>query len=150
MGNLNSSLVSVFPCVSRTDDYALDSKLLSEKNLSNIIKCVTDKKSFVINDDLDNLEFVIDGYYFKLNGHTLSGTTYAYLSYQDANPTLLEGDDKDIFTGLNLTNNSSGDSGEYLQLCEYIEETNRYRVPPESKIKFVLTALDCGEVKIIK
>lgn len=148
MSKLASGKVSVFPCISRTGDYALDSKLLSEKNLSNIIKCVTDKKSFIVNEDLSNLEFVIDGYYFKLNDYEISDTTYAYLSYKDTDQPLLEGDGTTEFGGLNLTNKLSDVSGEYLQLCEYSEETNGYRVPPKSKIKFVLTALDCGEVKI--
>ena len=89
----------------------------------------------------------MDGYYFKLNDCAISGTTYAYLSYKDTDQSLLEGDSTaDEFKGLNLTNTLSEVSGEYLQLYEYSEEGDR--VPPESKIKFVLNALDCGEVKI--
>ena len=140
MSNLASSNVFVFPCISRTGDYAVDSKLLSEKNLSNIIKCVTDKKSFVINNDLSNLEFVLDGYYFKLNSYTLTGTVYAYLTYKESDETLLKGDGVNNFMGLNLTGNRSEVVGEYLLLCK--DET----IPPESQVKFVMTSIDCGEV----
>ena len=76
---MNSDKIFVFPCVSRDNDYDLKAKIMSEENITNLIKSITDNTSYVINDDLNNLEFIIDGYYFKLTDYSLTGTQYAYI-----------------------------------------------------------------------
>ena len=147
--SISSENIFVFPCVSRSKNYDLKAKLMSEENITNIIKSITDKKSYVINDDLSNLEFVIDGYYFKLINKTLTGNQYAYISTnKDDDPsstfTILKGDDNG-FQGLTISEQKPDDK-DYLTLCE------GGKIPVDSKIKFSreslnMSNIDCGELK---
>ena len=150
--------VFVFPCVSRSfpgDDKegahkALNAKLMSEKNISNIIRCVTTKKSFVINHTSNEIEFVLSGYYFKISNfdtYTETSPIYVQLVYKDdTDMTLIEGDDTNgvNFGGVSLTY-VEPTSGEYLCIWDGEE------APPESFAKFtddsfLITSLDCGEL----
>lgn len=149
--SISSENIFVFPCVSRSKNYDLKAKLMSEENITNIIKSITDKKSYIINDDLSNLEFVIDGYYFKLTGVELKENRYAYISTKKNGVTpneftLLIGDNNsNSFEGL-IIDSAIPDGKDYLTLCE------GGKIPADSKIKFSreslnMSSIDCGELK---
>lgn len=140
---MKSNKVFVFPCVNRSEKYDLKSKLLSEENITNIVKSLVDNKSFVINNDINNLEFVIDGYYFKLSEKP-GDTVYATIHKEEDN--FLSGDTDDdensYFEGLVISNEPSDGCLPLL-----IDGS----VPDTSKIKFNSSSLnimdiDCGEL----
>ena len=154
---MNSNKVFVFPCVGRQIKDAggnalsnedLKGKLMSEENVTNIIKSITDENSYVINDDLDNLEFIIDGYYFKLSEYSLTGNKYAYITTTNSSVgKLIVGDNSstNVFGGLTITD-TIPDVENYLTLCE------DGKIPQISRIKFSCESLnmsniDCGELK---
>ena len=167
MANLLSENVFVFPCVSRStgknnSQEDLKGKLMSEKNITNILKAITDKKSYLISWDnaTDLIKCVIDGYYFELEGYThpsKSGSTssflYARVVKNATNSELIAGDEikgeDNSFSGLEITNETpETNRDDWLTLCE-----NR-RIPPESYVKFSseslnieLKVLDSGELK---
>lgn len=138
----DSNKVFVFPCVSRGADYESAAKIMSEKNITNIIKSITDKESYIISWDDDVLKCVIKGYYFEI-GIARSNSMYAHLIM---NGTILNGaDDSDKFTGVNIDDNPNNSD---LTLCV------GGKVPAESLSKFHpkslsvdITTLDCGELK---
>ena len=156
---MESNNVFIFPCVSRSSDskYELKSKLMSEENVTNILKSIADKKSFVLSYADGVLKFVLDGYYFELSEFNLSGNKYAYISYKDNSDSngfkLINGDDIDgTFSGLKIqstiSNPNDVDGEDYLTLCV------NGQIPNSSFSKFKLSSvdgkfgnIDCGELK---
>ena len=151
MSNTNNKLNSskftkVFPCVSRD----LQDKLISEENITSLVKIITDTKAFVINDTLKDFEFVIDGYYFKadISEYTRNypGPVYAQIHYKESSPyTIIEGDNGDEFDGITFSGTvPASATTTYLQLWD------GEGVPSESKIKFNLQSsnisFDFGEL----
>ena len=142
---MDSNKIFAFPCVSRAGDYELKAKLMSEENITRIIKSVADTPSYVINDDLNNLKFVIDGYYFELIDFPLNGDQYAYIYTKETSTgKLLEGDYGTDLKGLIITNQIPTDKN-YLTLC------TSGIIPNSSRAKFTqkslaITNIDCGEL----
>lgn len=149
---MESSKVFVFPCVSRDtgeEQKNLDAKLMSEKNITNIIKSITDNKSYVISWDDGLLKCVIDGYYFEVMGAP-TGNQYAFIGMNNG---VIKGDngvdeDSKYFEGLTIAD-TKPESEEYLILCE------NGVVPDSSKLKFDISSIfqtgffdivDCGEL----
>ena len=143
MSVLGSSQVTVFPCASRTGVYQVEARLLSEKNMTDLVKHITNSNgSFVISSD--GKEFMLGGYYFKLdNSYSFSGSTYASLKFTQNN--ILAGDsvvsEVYYFGGLDI-DSSKPSSGVWLQLWD------GNKVPETSKISFIkrdeTLQLDCG------
>lgn len=143
----NSVNTFVFPCVSRdgskVDD--LSAKLMSEENITNLIKSITDNHSYIIsyNDDSEELEFILDGYYFKLSNFTPNGTLYATLVYNDSSGLkLIKGDEATGFEGLSIDTTPTTDKP-CLLLCE------NGKISEVSKIKFLqssltISTINCG------
>ncbi len=157
---MESSKVFVFPCVSRTDDDTtngnisreLRAKLMSEENITNILKSITDKKSYIIEYDSNTklLKFVLDGYYFEISDYSPSGNQYARIDYKSVSSTnefqLIKGDVSNNFDGLIISQEQP--VSDYLTLCMGGE------IPQSSYSKFKLSsvdgklnAIDCGELK---
>lgn len=151
---MESHNVFVFPCVSRStgdDQKDLTAKLMSEKNITNIIKSITDNKSYVISWDNGILKCIINGYYFEVN-ETKEKTKYAQVvmkSNAGFAGDIIEGDDVSGFGGLEIT--TSRPSGEYLLICEngIVPATSRIKFSPDSVNIDALTvsSIDCGELK---
>ncbi len=153
---IKSNNLFVFPCVSREARFDLDAKVLSEKNITNIIKSVTDKESYIISwDNNSNLRCVIRGYYFEIKGEskpTAGSTTSRYVHLvMKGDPTdpvdpdrfLIKGDNGVDFEGLTIDSNSSE--------ADLILYENGI-IPESSFIKFdrsslPITTIDCGELK---
>lgn len=148
MSILGSNMVSVFPCASRTGEYQVEARLLSEKNMTELVKHITTSDgSFVISED--GKEFMLGGYYFKLASSYSFGESSAYASLIFTQNNILDGDsavsDNSVFNGLNITTiEPSGDS-------VWIQLWDGSKVPETSKISFVkksdILKLDCGELK---
>ena len=146
MSVLGSSQVTVFPCASRTGVYQVEARLLSEKNMTDLVKHITNSNgSFVISSD--GKEFMLGGYYFKLNNDSkYSNSVYASLKFTQNN--ILAGDLEVLkvyyFDGLNIDSSEPG-SGVWIQLWD------GEKVPEKSKISFIKRddklVLDCGELK---
>ena len=142
-----SSKVSVFPCASRTGKYQVEARLLSEKNMTELVKHITTSDgSYVISDD--GKEFMLGGYYFKLDdSHSFNGLS-AYASLKFTQNNILDGDsdvsDDSVFNGLDITTTKPS-SGVWIQLWD------GSKVPETSKISFIkkseVRSLDCGELK---
>ena len=77
MAYLNSENIKVFPSIGREASIDLNAELTNEKNLTQILRSIYKRDSFVISDEYsnDSLEFVIHGYYFNatFDETTLSG-----------------------------------------------------------------------------
>lgn len=143
---IQSKIINVFPCVSRTytsedmgENKILSAKLLSEKNITNIIKSVTDNSSFVIDYDGNIIKFILDGYYFEVEEFSLSGNKYVCLNM---NNELLHGDTSDnMFGGLEIYTSKPTDKS-YLTLCE------SGKIPSSSYQRFSSASfgknIDCG------
>lgn len=145
--SIPSENIVIFPCVSRTYDTnetAIKAKLMSEENITNIIKSVTDKKSYVIGYSGDKFLFVLDGYYVELKA-SKSGTLYAYMEdkISSGNHTLIKGDDGGQFMGIGT---SATDPGKSNQLCLLLNG----EIPKESLSKFnaysLPSSMDFGEL----
>lgn len=155
--SIESGKIKIFPCVSRTyseDEIDIKAKLMSEENITNILKSITDNKSYVISYESGNesgkLKFVLNGYYIELTYEfNDSDTYYAILNYPpDYNShKIILGDNGNDFAGISLVN-SKPDSGEYL--CVWRDGS----VPAESYCKFKANSMsfddatmDFGELK---
>ncbi|MBQ3422378.1 MAG: hypothetical protein IJH34_12090, partial [Romboutsia sp.] len=134
MAKAKSSQVVVFPAALRTyvasSDIKTGAKFTTENNISGIVRSVTDSESYLISpravsNSYDFLEFVIHGYYFKVDASDLilTGNLFAgirldasgrLINYDNDSPVL---DDSTNFTGLEFsqTDNFPGDAY-YLQL----------------------------------
>lgn len=151
--------IIIFPCVSRlytADETNIKAKLMSEENLTNILKSVTDKKSYIISYESKSIKFVLNGYYVELGNISLSEYTdpiYAVLNYQGSTGEhkIIVGDtgsdDKATFGGITLVTSTPDANSEYLCLW------NGNSVPKESLCKFSAnslslegTTMDFGEL----
>lgn len=154
--SVESKKIKIFPCVSRSytgdennPEVDIKAKLMSEENITNIIKSITDRKSYVIryDDVAKKIIFVLNGYYVELET-TLGGSQYAVLNYQPSTNghTLIEGDlgqgSNSSFHGISIVTQKPT-SGEYLWISNYGV------VPEESYIKFDTKSVsfDFGELK---
>jgi hypothetical protein len=154
---ISSNKVTVFPCVGRsisndTNDINLSAKLMSEKNITNIIKSITDRKSYIISyNETDKLmKFILDGYYFEVffsGDYALSGTLYAFLSYNNVGEytQVIYGDEGDFFKGL-IISTKPNEGGEYLVLCENgnIPDSSYNKFNPRSLAD--MSNIDCGVI----
>ena len=136
MAKAKSSQVVVFPAALRTyvasSDIKTGAKFTTENNISGIVRSVTDSESYLISpravsNSYDFLEFVIHGYYFKVDASDLilTGNLFAgirldasgrLINYDNDSPVL---DDSTNFTGLEFsqTDNFPGDAY-YSQLLK--------------------------------
>ena len=148
---VDSKNIIIFPCVSRDikDDeheIAVKAKLMSEENITNIVKSITDKNSYLLSYDNGVFKFILDGYYVELT-ETLSGTKYVQLQKTiSGNHTVLEGDAEQVFTGISIIEDKQElVSGEYLCLCA------DGKIPENSYLKFnensITIGYDFGELK---
>ena len=148
---VDSKNIIIFPCVSRDikDDkheIAVKAKLMSEENITNIVKSITDKNSYLLSYDNGVFKFILDGYYVELT-ETLSGTKYVQLQKTiSGNHTVLKGDAEQEFTGLSIIGDKPETvSGECLCLCV------DGKIPKESYLKFdensITIGYDFGELK---
>lgn len=152
-----SDNLTVFPCVSRDlsdGNKVLAAKLMSENNITNLIKTLADKPSFVISEKIENpMKFVIDGYYFEYTNFPTSSTIYGYIKRITSTGSSglndrIEGDDSGsgVFKGLVLTSTPPSGVPNYLTLCV------NGQIPEESRAKFrgsslKIDSIDCGELK---
>lgn len=147
--SISSNQVYVFPCASRTGGYQVEARLLSEKNMTDLVKHITTSDgSFVISED--GKEFMLGGYYFNLDSSYSFGGSNAYASliFKQNNLNILEGDSdssgNSVFEGLNITTGEPS-TGIWIQLWD------GSKVPETSKISFIKKSdklvLDCGELK---
>lgn len=67
MAYLSSENIKVFPSIGRDSTTDLNAELTNEKNLTQILRSIYKRDSFVISDNYsdNSLEFVIHGYYFN-------------------------------------------------------------------------------------
>ena len=121
--------------------------MLSEQNITNIIKSITDKLSYVISKNGNNVKFVIEGYYFEVNTESIVKPIYVKLNRQGVSgdpSTVIKGDNgSNFFEGIDY--NSTGGTG-YFQILD-----GDGNIPENSKIKFTqysiqFDTLDAGEV----
>ena len=94
--------------MSRTGTYDMASRLISEENITNLIKSITDNHSYVISYGEDKvlkdkvLKCVIDGYYFELT--KLPSDVWVKIKYKDfLTHKLIDGDGEgNKFMGLDV------------------------------------------------
>lgn len=150
---VSSDKITVFPCIKRDPAYNTTSKLMSEQNITNIIKSIVGDRAYVISEISNGVEFIIQGYYFNytFSANDTENNVYASI-VKDGDPSLLKGDDQNgYFNGLNISYElPTGQEGkDYLTLYEKAIKG----APPRSKIIFnpevinIPTILDIGELK---
>ena len=73
---IKSLEIKTFPSIGRDESTDLNAELTNEKNLTQLLKSIYKRESFVISDSLSNDEnkfiFVLHGYYFEINSTTSS------------------------------------------------------------------------------
>ena len=144
MSFLKSDDIKIFPFGSnRISDP--NSRALSERNITDLVKKLTDNHSYVVSYDewKHVIEFVLGGYLITANIEGLSNPLYASIKLD--NNILSGGDDGDgEFTGVTFTTNSVTDVTYILQL---LDESGA--VPNASYLKFAgrsfsIGKIDCG------
>jgi hypothetical protein len=155
--NTSSGVTAIksFPYTSDPDD--LGSRILNEDNITNIIKCICNSDTFVIKKEDTILEFVIKGYYFKIDTSNLengnSGSLYAGIIVNEPTTESITGDDPTTPTtisyGSTLQKLIIKDT--YFNNCLQLLD-NDGNIPENSKIKFDIQSLaesftiDCGRI----
>ena len=114
MAYFNSTDVGVFPSAYRSSYSA--GKFTSELNMTNMIKALAQRPSFVVGMTSTTLKIVVGGYYFEIANFQVSShqntdveinVIGGYLMSVDDGDTTL--DESDLFEGLKYTDNVSGD-----------------------------------------
>ncbi len=175
---LESNNLFVFPCVSRAtsdEQKNLEAKLMSEQNIVNIIKSITDKSSYIISweDELVEsesggptsqskvsiLKCVIGGYYFEITDLVRQGTKRAKLKMSTTSPfPLLSGDTGGVFQGLEIEDLTNDSGAPLLSIPDDTESVNLVlcingEIPHTSFIKYKNNSveypkvIDSGELK---
>lgn len=147
----SSNVIKAFPVVGRTYEGTSSSHLMTEDNITNILKVLYNKKSFVITAENNIIEFVLNGYYFKIEDENLLNTTPLYVyakiledasaeehKYQYlqniADATKTDLDNNSIFEGIAFSSSSSEFSGEYIYSLQILDEEGE--IPAESKLHY--------------
>ena len=103
---LSTSAVEVFPAALRNEQTG---KYTTEDNLTKAFKAATGLDSYVVKNEDNFLEFVIDGHYFKVNTSGLTGDNlYAYI-LEESNTKTLRNVGADIGTSGSLDLDVDGD-----------------------------------------
>ena len=127
---LPSGAVKLFPYnTERTED--INSNVFNETNITNIIKSITDKSSYIIEYDetSKSMSFVIDGYYFEVNLTDLDLSKNLYAGITVANSMLSGGDlkkddsESSEFTGLGFFTEKQ-DATEFTHTLHLFENGN--------------------------
>ena len=88
MANIKSNNITVFPCVGRGAGFDPEAELTNEGNLTQIIRSLYKRDSFVISDSIGfsdsgalskDFEFVIYGFYFKVKAANTESELYKML-----------------------------------------------------------------------
>lgn len=129
---LSSDRVTVFP-YSNYRPTQPSSRTLNEYNLSNLVRHLTDYQDYILSYGSNIIEFILHGYYFKLNLDSIQlsteNPTYAVISmmgeYTDGSEVLNGGDNsKAILSGDGSKSNPYElDAG----ISQFIVETSRLR-----------------------
>ena len=168
---LSHKKVHMFPVAIDRPNHP-SSRILSEDNIRNLVKSMSENTSFVVTQKYDSksdFEFVVDGYYIKLHGTTadelsFSGKdVYAVIVVQgvDSECPLLWGyEDDDKFTGVSFVEDINNiDVSAFKDLDSYKiyylhilskDESGSYYIPDSSKARFTGTSLgvvDGGEIE---
>lgn len=162
MAYISSDEIAVFPCGGRSELYP-NSKLTTEFNLTNIINRLIDVESFVINKEyetnglVNDLEFNLKGYYFKVNSNSVTSLVEQFSSETSIYAiikldTTISGDyhfqelinvegghsldvNGNVFQGVKFDTSPSNVAGEFsLEILKKIDST--WNIPENSKVKF--------------
>lgn len=107
MANIKSNNIAVFPCVGRGAGFDPEAELTNEGNLTQIVRSLYKRDSFVISDSIGfsdsgalskDFEFVIYGFYFKVK----AGDTYLHGVINSA-----ENKGKHLYAGIRINQLSS-------------------------------------------
>ena len=130
MPNFTSGKIQfVFPSAVRGNEAGYtDSRLFKESTIANMYKLMNDNSSFVISKDTTTIEFILEGYYFKLDisGYTPETPLYVGLSFNSNGE--LAGDSGAKYTGLSYGTTKS--TANYFQLLDAAGE-----VPASSYVR---------------
>ena len=127
MANIKSNYIDVFPCVGRGAGFDPEAELTNEGNLTQIIRSLYKRDSFVISDSIGfsesgalskDFEFVIYGFYFKVK----AADTYLHGVINSA-----ENEYKHLYAGIRI-NQLSSSSSTYQLLSLKNEATNDIQV----------------------
>lgn len=160
MAYVLSENIDVFPATNRTyteDNKTIKSRLMSEDNITNIIKSIADYNSFVLNYDSnkDNggvIEFILNGYYFRityfdtfLKESNFENNVYAKLknspsSSSDYSNTLEQdkvSEDVSKYEGIEFVKTSDADTFLLLQ-----KDGDGWKIPSESFYKYNVDSIN--------
>lgn len=167
---MESDKIIVFPATNRDQAYSQTAQVLTERNISGIIKNLVDQ-DYVISDkySADNFEFVINGYYFRTSADITSGIsgTEVWANIKIAAPTSeppflelvpitnVSGDtntldSNDTFLGISFTETAGEgyvDKTGIHSLKVLVKMGNSWIVPKESRYKMITDTSHCS-VKI--
>lgn len=169
---MESNNIIVFPATNRAQKYSQTAQVLTERNISGIIKNIVDQ-DYVISDkySADNFEFVINGYYFKTSADITAGidgneiwanirvvAPTAEPTFLELTPIVTSGDnqtntlDSDTgFLGISFTKTKGegyvDKSGIYSLRVLVKGSSNNWIIPKESRYKMITDTTRCS-VKI--
>ena len=159
-----SADVEVFPSTKRSNEYASQSRLLSEKSFSRLVNQLVNKDSFIINYDSNSnlIEFNIHGYYFKINSFSsllsssnIVGNLYACIKINNTTQELAGQDNTGgNYEGVYLTTEvpSLEDTPEYTIYSLFLGSVSSNKVFTENADSYImfnmnkidLKTIDCG------
>lgn len=120
MAYLESSKIEIFPTSIERHPFPY-ARVLTEDHILDMIRNVAPADSYVITEtfsDSEPLEFIIHGYYVKLNAtssakHSFGGThVYAHIFIDTSSPTHpqlygIDDEEKEIFTGVTFSDDDN-------------------------------------------
>lgn len=169
-----SENITVFPATNRDQAYSQTAQVLTERNISGIIRNLVDQ-DYVISPayNENNFEFVINGYYFKTTSTIITDTlktvdeiwanikiaaTTAEPPFLELTPIVTSGDnqtntlDSDTeFLGISFTKTPGegyvDKTGIYSLRVLVKDSSNNWVIPKESRYKMITDTTHCS-VKI--
>lgn len=169
MANLRSDSIEVYPATRRDVEYQKTSRLFNEKNAIAPIQHIAEADSYIITnyDDLDSngkFEFVIGGYYFKVDLLSAQAdlllnpelqqalNIYGYIIIDTLNSTheiygideLVDenGSGSKMYTGLNISSTVPYNASHSLLLFTRNSTSEDFGIPRSSMIRFSRNTVD--------
>lgn len=170
--NLSSDSIKIFPAANRSFKYDTQSRLMSEVNITNMVKILSPAHNYVVSKTLDldgTIKFVLNGYYIEAsvsdllddkNGLTLP--IYANICVKDFDKndiSVLQGNDSgdsdSKYFGVTFTSTEAlvvDDQNIKVYSLKLLDEfgINKDPIIPESSLykydafDFSLNVIDCG------
>ena len=162
MSNIKSTDLKVFPSSGRSPEQQLSARLLTEDNITGIVRGLSNSASFVVSQTVpstkgESFYFFLGGYSFEVEMQSLkavlteTGYLEAKLQFSDQDDadlgSVLRVDDSEapnaVFEGVEFTSTTTYSSPSSTTLCLlYRDGGGTFLIPEDSKVRLKTNATD--------